>query len=71
MSWVMTWNDQVLPVLQAYFFPAVLSVPIGIDPEWAQGTGDASHLSLPWLSPGMLSAICRCVPVLLLGGKPG
>lgn len=51
----------------AHFFPAALSVSSGMNPEWAQDTGDASHLSLPWLPPGMLppgmlSAICRCVP---------
>lgn len=62
VSWVMTWDGQVVPVLQAHFFPAALSVPSGMNPEWAQDTGDASHLSLPWLPPGMLSAICRCVP---------
>lgn len=62
MSWMMTWDDQVVPVLQAHVFPAVQSVPIGMDPEWAQGTGNASHLSLPPWDAQCHLQVCPCAP---------
>lgn len=52
------------------FFPSFTVSAIGVDPERAQGTGGLTPFSA-LAPPGMLSAICKCGSMLLLGSKPG